>query len=401
MMLRQVAYNAKLVAIGSGVYKLTPQLNELQIDDRLKKLFSRIAIIRQLNYRSQTSLEADLIKGAELWASVEPSLKEKIVSGVETYRKETKALYEETSSGHMGAAAIEADLKSLDPLERQANAFKAKVTDFIGQTQRYLVNLLSLVQSIEQRVTTAETSIDLTSAASFKLKEDEALILALKAKDVDKKIEGLLTFTNQRLIYEKVPYISPGASPKDQERLRAERQLLLERPFSSVANVTKGKVGFLEPFGLYVEFKQPGDPKLRLAVKAEVPMGSLAGASISERASAGGNLKERYADLAVQYFGTITSGHTDEELKTGVSDPVCERFKELARPYFPGDSFCFGRCKECGKVVSQPIKKWTMEGGPEMGIFDCPTCKKPFREVLNKGTSGANSELDSGKGIKF
>ena len=52
-----------------------------------------------------------------------------------------------------------------------------------------------------------------------------------------------------------------------------------------------------------------------------------------------------------------------------------------------------GKCKKCGTVVSSPKKKWTIAGRPskagkrtrlEIGLFDCPTCKKPFREVLSK-----------------
>ena len=54
-----------------------------------------------------------------------------------------------------------------------------------------------------------------------------------------------------------------------------------------------------------------------------------------------------------------------------------------------------GKCKKCGTVVSSPRKKWTMAGRPskagkrtqlEIGLFDCPKCKKPFREVLSKKT---------------
>ena len=52
-----------------------------------------------------------------------------------------------------------------------------------------------------------------------------------------------------------------------------------------------------------------------------------------------------------------------------------------------------GKCKKCGIGVSPPGKKWTMVGRPskagkrtqlEIGLFDCPKCKKPFREVLGK-----------------
>jgi Zn finger protein HypA/HybF involved in hydrogenase expression len=51
------------------------------------------------------------------------------------------------------------------------------------------------------------------------------------------------------------------------------------------------------------------------------------------------------------------------------------------------------KCKKCGTVISSPRKKWTMAGRPskagkrtqlEIGLFDCPKCKKSFREVLSK-----------------
>jgi len=52
-----------------------------------------------------------------------------------------------------------------------------------------------------------------------------------------------------------------------------------------------------------------------------------------------------------------------------------------------------GKCPKCGTFVSSPKKKWKMAGRPdksgkrmelEIGLFDCPKCKKPFREVLGK-----------------
>jgi uncharacterized protein (UPF0212 family) len=52
-----------------------------------------------------------------------------------------------------------------------------------------------------------------------------------------------------------------------------------------------------------------------------------------------------------------------------------------------------GKCPNCGTNVPSPKKKWTMAGRPskagkrvqlEIGLFDCPNCKKRFREVLSK-----------------
>lgn len=51
------------------------------------------------------------------------------------------------------------------------------------------------------------------------------------------------------------------------------------------------------------------------------------------------------------------------------------------------------KCPKCGTEVASARKKWTMAGRPdksgkrmqlEIGLFDCPKCKKPFREVLSK-----------------
>jgi uncharacterized protein (UPF0212 family) len=51
------------------------------------------------------------------------------------------------------------------------------------------------------------------------------------------------------------------------------------------------------------------------------------------------------------------------------------------------------KCPKCGTLVSTPKKTWKMAGRPdktgkrmqlEIGLFDCPKCKKPFREVLSK-----------------
>ncbi|MBS7608413.1 MAG: chorismate-binding protein [Candidatus Bathyarchaeia archaeon] len=51
------------------------------------------------------------------------------------------------------------------------------------------------------------------------------------------------------------------------------------------------------------------------------------------------------------------------------------------------------KCPKCNTEVASPKKKWTMAGRPdksgkrmqlEIGLFDCPKCKKPFRVVLNK-----------------
>jgi uncharacterized C2H2 Zn-finger protein len=51
------------------------------------------------------------------------------------------------------------------------------------------------------------------------------------------------------------------------------------------------------------------------------------------------------------------------------------------------------KCPKCGTEVSKPRKTWSLKGRPDkqgkrleltIGLFDCPKCKKAFREVLGK-----------------
>jgi hypothetical protein len=350
--LGQAEFGHNKVSVFIEISKLKTQVDELPAQDLLMKLFSRIANIRQLGYKIQTNLETDHVKAAELWVSMEPSLKEKIESRVATYRKKAIALEADIKRLQKKKYASPDDISDLKSLKKSLPSFKAEVADFISQLQRDIDPLPSLLTSIEQRVSTAETALDLTSAASFKLKEDEALVIAVKAKDMNRKTDGVLTFTNKRMMYESLP------------TKKKERQLLLDKPVGSVAKITKGKVGFFAPEGLDIEFKTPSDRELKFSTKF-----------------GGGE-----ADLAVQYFEVITSGKIDEELKSGVSVAVRRRFKELAALYFPSASFCHGTCRECGTVVSTPIKTFTLDGGPITGLFDCPECRKPFMVVLSRAS---------------
>jgi hypothetical protein len=51
------------------------------------------------------------------------------------------------------------------------------------------------------------------------------------------------------------------------------------------------------------------------------------------------------------------------------------------------------KCKYCGAEVPKPKKTWKMAGRPDkagkrtqltIGLFDCPSCSKSFKVVLNK-----------------
>ena len=43
-----------------------------------------------------------------------------------------------------------------------------------------------------------------------------------------------------------------------------------------------------------------------------------------------------------------------------------------------------GKCPRCGAIVVSPRRKWIEDGWLIIGLFDCPKCEKPFRDVLVK-----------------
>jgi hypothetical protein len=356
---RQAMYLKEIGDMDKEVSKLALQLNDAEnlysTKSRLTKLFSSVANIRKLNYNLQTNLETDLIKAVELWIPLESSLKDEVGKRAESIRMENSSLPIQIEARRGTSEYYSGDIRSLDPLNKRVSAHKKCVNDLSNYVNQSLSTLFGCLQSLEMRATTAENAINLTSTASFKLKENEVPVIAMRARDMDKKIKVLLTFTSQRVIYESIDE-------------KTERQLLFEKPADSVNRVTKGRVGLLAGEGIYVEFKQPSESRLKLDTEGED------------------------ANLAVQYFKMITSGQIDSELKSGISVTVRERFKELTRSYVDSEEIAeadrnIGKCPECETVVRTPMKTWTMTGGLEkleLGLFDCPKCHKPFRVVLSK-----------------
>jgi uncharacterized protein (UPF0212 family) len=57
------------------------------------------------------------------------------------------------------------------------------------------------------------------------------------------------------------------------------------------------------------------------------------------------------------------------------------------------EEYGMAKCKNCGAEVAKPRKSWKMAGRPDkagkrtqltIGLFDCPSCGKSFKVVLNK-----------------
>jgi hypothetical protein len=247
---------------------------------------ARISSVRQMNYRIQTNFEEDQLKAASLWATMGPAVKSEVSSRAATLKMDLSSLESDINSRRISSTY---DTMGLTGLDMRINTLRALVYDFNSRIQGELVQLDSVLTPLEQGLAAAESTVKLTSQASFQWKDGETPVMAVHAKDMNEKVDGVLTITNQRIIYENEKEIVLKKTLFIVTEKKTERQMSLERPIGSVSKLTKGRVGLLAGAGLYIEFKQ-GDTQLKLDTKSEE------------------------ADQVIRYYGLITSGQIDDEL---------------------------------------------------------------------------------------
>ena len=302
------------------------------LDDTISKLPTRVLNVRQMNYRIQTNFETDQVKAAERWASIGPSMKMEVKNKAAMIRMEITALEGDINARRNYPSV---DIGSLSGLETRLNTQKLIVYDFSKRIQESLVSVTSVLTPLEQGLSTAESVIKLTSAASYPWKESETSIVAVHAKDMNKNMEGILTLTNLRLIYESEIEIVLKKTFFIVTEKKKERRLVFEQPIGSISKITKGRVGLLAGAGLFIEFKQ-SEPELKLDTKSEE------------------------ADLVIKYFGLITSGQIDEELyKQKPETPKSSEKRMLSCPKCGApytDEVYRGqltvKCKYCNTIIT-------------------------------------------------
>ena len=364
-------------------FKLKQAEDLYNINSQILNFQTRIAGIRRLNYNVQSNLETDQIRVAELWASVKPSQKEQIQKEAAALQVEGLALYDQ-----IGYEDDPHYFLSNGFMTKKLSAYKAKINDFNDRNQKSLASILSFLASIKRGLSTAETTLNLTSLSSFQWKADETPVFSFMTKDTNKKTEVLVTLTNQRFLCESMSRVALELADEHgfclKPIIEAERRLLLEKPVSSVAKIAKGKLGLFAGEGINVEFKQSGDPKLKLKTDGED------------------------ADMAAQYFGMINSGRINDELKQNSQQPEAAEKRitscsNCGAPYSDGvfhsqlRSSRFTKipggptaCKNCGTIISSASSLYRkLEKDVPNAWSVCPNCGTYISEDVEFCTCGA------------
>jgi hypothetical protein len=294
---RQNLYQSKINGLMGEINTLRMQLSGTEnkvnsVDNVLSKLPSRISAIRQMNYKIQVNLEGDQLTASERWSQIGPSIKLEVSNQASILKNELSSLERDVNARRISTSF---DISGLMGLDLRLNTVKVLVYNFSSRIDKDMLPLQSILAPLEQGVSVAEEVVKLTSAASYQWKEGETPVIAIHAKNMNEKTEGVLTLTNHRVIYEIEKEVVLKKTFFIVTEKKMERSTSIERPIGAVSKITKGRVGLLAGDGLYVEFKQ-GDIQLKLDTKGED------------------------ADRVIKFYSLIVSGQVDDEL--GKSTPV-------------------------------------------------------------------------------
>ncbi len=300
------------------------------LEQRIQKFPARISNVRKYNYLINTSLEENSTNLANAWASSGPSVKEQARSGASALRPQLRVLEGELASRR----GFGEDVSQLAGLEGRISSIGHEISRLESSCHESLSTYIRDSNTIDQILSSAESSVALSQGATFQWGEDESLIASVRAKNMATDVEGILTMTNRRLIFEKEDEIVLKRTLFIATEKKKVRGLEMECPIGSINTLTKGRVGLLAGAGLFIDFKQGGMDPLKLDTKSEE------------------------ADLVVSSYGLVMGGHVDEELEKLGKAPkveakviVCPR---CGAPYT--DEVYKGQvtvnCRYCGSSIA-------------------------------------------------
>ncbi len=299
-----------------------------EVDSALASLPSRLLSLRQQGYTFLRYLDTSLDSLSSNWENTAPSIREATRSLRESLRPDAEQLQEEidtvearvrrstTGSISSHTQLVESLASQAASLERRARTDTEHVENSLGQFARG-------VSSIKRDVSIAENTLQLASQSSFRPRQGEDPVLALKARYLaGDKSEGVFFLTDQRFVFEGEKDVVLERVLIVATKKRKERFVIAAAPIGSIEEVAKGRVGLLEWTGVYVRFK----PETGWA---EMPF----------------DVKGAEADTIVRMFNYISGGDADAD-KAG---------KEKAASEIRVSTPTVVRCPYCGAPYSREI----------------------------------------------
>jgi len=257
---------------------------------------------------------------------------------IEDLRSELNDLERELSRRHRD---VRFEIARLEGVESELSVLGSWVSELEDDVSDTLGEFESRLEGLEEDLKIAEATVDLASRASFPWKEGESPIFAVEAKDMNNDIEGIVTLTNQRFIFESEEEVVLKKRLFIATEKKKVREVVVDQPIGIIDSIHKGRVGFFAGHGLFIKFK----PESRLK---EMKL----------------DTKGYEADWMLRFYNFIVSGEADNELASQEKEPSVEE-REERRPLvceicgahytdevYRGQTSV--QCRYCGAVIPVP-----------------------------------------------
>lgn len=337
---QKLVYSQRVNQLSAEISNLNQQMNNStyridNLDRQIQALPGRIARIRQCNYRLLTNLETDQAALSEEWMRLSSELRTTANLKGETVRAQIQNLQNNLA---YRAAGADYNPSNLQAIELEIPQLRSDISAIQGSLSAALSPLEHKHESINQELSRAENTLSLLEGASFPWEEGETPILAVRAKDLNNDVEGVLTLTNLKFVFENEKEVVLKKTWFVVTEKKTIREVAVQKPIGMITNIVHGKVGFFKGSGLFVKFaSESGIPEMKFDTTGED------------------------ADWVTKNYNYVISGQADKELAT--TAPLTEPEQETAQliicqvcgaPYsekiYRGQTSV--NCKYCGAVVS-------------------------------------------------
>ncbi len=338
---QKLAYNERLNRLSIMISMISQQVNSetarvKNLDSQIQSLPGRIALIRKGNYRLMTNLEADQAALSQDWMAISPGLQMTTNLKSETARSQIQNLQRALS---YKAGSGDYNIDNLQEVESGIQQIRSTLADMQSSTDSGLSPVENRFESIEQDLTRAESTLSILEGASFPWEKGETPILAIRAKNLNSDLDGIMTLTNLKFVFEHEKEVVLKKTLFIVTEKKTVREVAVQKPIGMVSDLVQGKVGFFKGAGLFAKFaSESGLPEMKF------------------------DTTNQDAEWATKSFNYIVSGQAEKEL-AAVTPAITEAEKEspqlivcpvCSAPYtekiYRGQTSI--NCKYCGAVVS-------------------------------------------------
>jgi len=235
----------ELINLNFRTKQISARLN--QLDNYIQEIPNRMSNIESNGYHIPSNTEKISKELSEQWINASQSIEEYII-------EQTRILLSRHNELDMfvNRASSINDLSKYDyqlaNLNRDLSLVESSLNSRLDTYQ-------SQYSSVNRTLKRAEDTLSNLSNTFINWKNSEYPLIAIEATDLTNDKKGILTLTNQRVLFEEVKSEVLRKTLFFETEKKTTREVTLDHPVGSIVSIEKGRVGFFKGAGLYIKFK--------------------------------------------------------------------------------------------------------------------------------------------------